>query len=785
MKNYLAAIVLLLISSNYRAQDVTISGTIKDASNGEDLIGAAVLVKELPNVGALTNVYGFYSLTIPKGKYTVIYRYTGFSNQEFVLNLEKDTTINIELSDSDEVLGPLVIQGESENENISSTETSLIKLNPKDIEAVPVLFGEKDVLKTIALMPGVQSQGEGQAGFNVRGGSADQNLILLDGAPVYNASHLLGFFSVFNSDALKDVALYKGGIPAEYGGRISSVMDIVMKEGNTKRFGVSGGLGLISSRLTIESPIVKDKGSFILSGRRTYADIFTRLSSDEFIQNARLYFYDMNAKANYQIGEKDRVFVSGYFGRDRFGVDGFGFDWGNITTTARWNHIFNNKLFANTSFIYSDYDYDIEIGEDDEAFSFGSRIIDFNLKHDYQWYASDKHSLKFGVNAIYHTVKPGDVEASNADFISASNIEDRYGLESAVYIGDDIKINKRLNMMIGIRLSSFIALGEGNIYSYDAGGDVTDTTYYGKNESYANYIMPEPRAAVTYLLNETSSFKASYNRNAQYLHLLSNSTTSTPTDIWMLSSNNIKPQSSDQIALGYYKNFDKGYEISTEVYYKQMYNVIDYKTGADVNFNATVEGDLVYGDGRAYGIEMYAKKKKGPLTGWVSYTLSRTERQFDEINQNSWFPARQDRTHDVSIVALYKLNDRITFSANWIYYTGNAVTFPSGKYMLEGNLVNYYTERNGYRFPDYHRGDIGMTLYNKKTKTAKDPETGEDIEVERRWESNWNFSVYNVYGRENAYTISFRESETNPGTTEAVQLALFKQVPSITYNFKF
>ncbi len=747
----------------------TISGTLKDASNGEDLIGASITVKEMSGTGTVTNVYGFYSLTLPEGDYTLQYQFIGLQSQEKPIQLTKDMKIDLELESTAQELQEVVVSAKKEDQNVTANEMSVAKISIKEVENVPVLFGERDLIKVVQLLPGVNSAGEGNSGFYVRGGAADQNLILLDEAPVYNPSHLLGFFSVFNSDALKDVTLYKGGIPAEYGGRASSVMDIKMKEGNSKEYEATGGIGLISSRLTVEGPIQKDKSSFIVSGRRTYLDLFTGLAGDEDISNSTLYFYDLTAKLNYRIGDKDRIFLSGYFGRDELGIDNFGFDWGNVTGTLRWNHIYGDKLFSNTSLIYSDYDYDINIGGDENSFSIGAGIEDWNLKQDFTYFLDARHTLKFGGNIIYHNFVPGDFDGNNES--NSVSIDEQYALEGGVYIQDDYKLSQRWGIHLGLRYSFFDYLGPSNAYEFTANGDLISKTTFDNWESIQKYGGLEPRLSVKYQLDESSSLKMSYNRNYQYLHQLSNSTSAQPTDLWVPSSNNIKPQISDQVALGYFRNFSKNmYEFSTEVYYKDLQNQIDYRDGADLLLNENVEGELVYGRGYAYGAEFLLRKNRGKLTGWVSYTLSRSLRQFDDINNGDPFPAKQDRIHDITIVASYQLNPRLTLSANWVYYTGNAVTFPSASYFVAGQRVPFYTERNGYRMPDYHRLDLGVTWINKKTD---------------QFESSWNFSLYNAYNQYNAYTITFQESEDKPGTTEAVQTTLFGIVPSISYNFKF
>ncbi len=762
--------LLLLLSFTGNAQKFTLSGTIKDASNGEDIFGAVIKVKGLDNVGTLTNSYGFYSLTLDTGEYTIIYSSTGFLTQEFKFNLIENITGNIELTFPADVLQiqEMNVNAEKENHNITSSGMNVTRFDPKSIETIPVLFGEKDIMKTLQLTPGVKTAGEGNSGFFVRGGGADQNLILLDEAPVYNASHLLGFFSVFNSDAIKDVSLYKAGIPAEYGGRASSVMDVKMKDGNLKKFGASGGIGLISSRLALEGPIVKDKGSFIVSGRRSYLDLFLKLSKDENQRNTKLYFYDLNAKANYKISDKDRIFLSGYFGRDKFGFsDQFGFDWGNATGTLRYNRIINSKLFSNTSLVYSNFDYQFTIGSGEDAFGIKSSIEDFSLKQDFTYYLNKNNTMKFGVSGMHHTFKPGALTGDNDSF-NEIVLDSRYAMEFGAYIQNDQKIGARFNIMYGVRYSGFDLIG-GKSYTYDDNGDKLTEDTHDRWESSSYQFGIEPRLSMSYVISERNSIKLAYDRNYQYIHQLSNSTTSSPTDVWVPSSNNIKPQVADQLALGYYQNLKKNtYQISAEVYYKNLHNQIDYRNGADLLLNNLVEGELVYGNGTAYGLELMLQKKKGKLTGWISYTLSRSLRQFDDINEGRVFSARQDRIHDLSVVVMYKINKSLSLATTFVYYTGDAVTFPSGKYDVGGISIPYFTERNGYRMPDYHRMDVGLTWYMKESK---------------RFKHDLNFSIYNLYARENAYTITFEENDQT-GKTEAIQTALFKIIPSITYNFK-
>ncbi len=770
-RQLISLLIMFFICNTAVAQKKhTISGYIKSAETGEALIGASVSIEKL-GTGTVTNVYGFYSATLPEGKYLIRYSYLGYKNTDIEVDLNEDNNIDIELQSSASEIDEVVITGEAVDKNIKETEMSVITISPKEIKVIPVMFGEQDILKTIQLMPGVKSAGEGSSGFYVRGGATDQNLIILDEAPVYNASHLLGFFSVFNSDAIKDMKLYKGNAPAEYGGRLSSVLDVQMNEGNSKKFSASGGLGLISSRLTIEAPIVKDKGSFIISGRRTYADLFLNFMNDTLIKNTTLYFYDFNAKANYKIGENDRIYLSGYFGRDVFSFsDKMSFDWGNKTATLRWNHLFGNKLFLNSSFIYSDYNYVIGFNPIGNLIEISSGILDYNLKEDFQYFINTKNNLKFGFNSIYHTFRPGEMDSEDEDFINSKIIDEKHAVESAAYISHKFDISDRFKLVYGLRYSNFTIVGTDTVYSYNNEDEITDTTAYAKGEIVENYGCFEPRITLNFVINEKSSVKTSYARNAQYLHLLSNSTSTSPTDLWLPSSILVKPEIADQIALGYFRNFkDNMFETSIEVYYKNLQNQIDYQNGADILFNDKVESQLVFGEGRAYGAELFIKKRTGKLTGWIGYTLARTEKLILDI-QETWYPAKQDRTHDVSIVAIYNFNKKWNVSATWVYYTGNAVTFPSGKYEIEGLTVPAYTDRNGYRMPDYHRLDLGITYTNNKRK---------------RFESSWNLSVYNAYARKNAYSIDFRESENDPAVTEAVRLALFQIVPSITYNFKF
>jgi len=766
---------IMPISMVFAQGKFTVRGTIEDASSGEGLIGATVYLEEL-GTGGLSNVYGFYSLTVPEGKYTLVYSFVGFEPVSRTVEINKDITLDIELAPSSTELAEVVVNADPEDSNVRSTQMSVNKLDMREVEAIPVIFGEKDIIKTIQLLPGIKST-EGGGGFFVRGGSADQNLILLDESPVYNASHLLGFFSVFNSDAIKDLTIYKGHIPSEYGGRASSVLDIKMKEGNNKKFAAQGGIGLISSRATIEAPIVKDKGSFMVSGRRTYVDLFLRLSNNQDVKNSVLYFYDLNAKANYKLGDKDRVFVSGYFGRDNFGYsDLFGFDWGNATATVRWNHLFNDRLFLNTTALFSDYNYEVEIYAEDEdgsnnGFKVTSAIRDISLKEDFEYYISPQNTLKFGASLIRHNFVPGEIVPQGDSYINAQELQRKYAWETAAYISEDFEFSPKFNVNAGLRYSWFAQVGPGEIFTYDEDGDIVGSEVYNRGGIVKSYGGFEPRLGLTYLLNEASSIKASYGRNRQYLHLVSNSNAGTPIDLWIPSSNNVKPQIADQIAMGYFRNFkDNVYETSVEVYYKGMQNQVDYRTGAELVFNENVESQLLFGKGWSYGAEFFVKKNTGDLTGWISYTLSKTERKFDGVDYGEVYPASWDRPHDLSIVGMYRLNKRWNLSAAFVYRTGDAVTYPVGKYEVEGKVINMYDKRNNNRLPDYHRLDLGATLKLKNNEN---------------FESDLNFSVYNAYARKNAFIVNFRESRDDPSKTEAVKFSLFSILPSITYNFRF
>ena len=762
-------LILLCLGAHFTSavaqQSFVLSGSVKDKQTGESLIKAVVRIQELPNAGIISNEYGFYSLTLPKGNYSVMVSQVGYETLVQKIKLDSSQAINFYLLTKN-VLKEVVVESSRKNDNLTKAQMGTETINMSAISKVPVIFGEKDLLKTIQLLPGVKSAGEGNSGFFVRGGGADQNLILLDEAPVYNATHLLGFFSTFNSDAIKDATIIKGNSSSQYGGRLSSVLDVKMKEGNNQDYTVNGGIGLISSKVSVEGPLQKNKSSFILSGRRTYADVFLK-ATEKFKDNI-LYFYDLNAKANYQINAKNKVYISGYFGRDELGLgQDFGIDWGNKTGTIRWNKIISNKLFLNTSFIYSDYNYNVKLKNGETNFNINSEIKDVNLKQDYTFYANTQNTLRFGFNTILHNIKPSTFSGTVINSVAKTG---RNGLENAVYLTNNYKATNQLTIDYGMRLSMYSLMG-GDVYNIYQNGVVRSSIKLAPSSFGKTYINPEPRITTNFRIDDEKSIKAGYARNIQHLHLLSNSVASSPSDQWIGNSYNIKPEIADQLSVGYVtKLFKNNFELTAEGYYKYLQNQIDYKDGAEINTVSDVESVLLYGIGRAYGLELLLKKKEGRLTGWIGYTLSKTERKIEGINEGKWYNARQDRTHDISVVGIYDLNDRWSISGVFVYNTGDAVTYPTGKYNLQGQTLYQYAARNANRMPSYHRLDFSATYEKNKTK---------------RRHGSWNFSLYNVYGRENAYRISFKDDPNDPTRTQIIRTALFKWVPSVTYQFKF
>ena len=752
----------------------TLSGRITDRSNGEALIGAVIFIREL-QTGAASDLYGNYSLSAPTGNYAVLFSYVGYKKVDTAIALTRNLTINVELEPVTETLNEVVILGEKPDKNISEAEMSVFKLDIKTIERIPSLMGEVDLIKVIQLMPGVQSVSEGGSGFSVRGGAPDQNLIQLDEATVYNASHLMGFFSVFNNDAIRDVTLYKGDIPSQYGGRLASVLDVRMKEGNNKRFEITGGIGLIASRLTIEGPIVKDKISFIVSGRRTYADLFLALSSNENLRDNKLYFYDFNLKLNYRVGQKDHLFLSGYFGRDVFKNNFARMNWGNGTGTMRWNHMFNTKLFGNFTVLYSDYRYFMGTPEGNTtSFEWDASLKDAGIKGDFSWYLNAGNTIRFGVTSVYHMINPGIAQGiGNETVVSKVSVPKNYSLETAIYAGNEQKAWKRWTFKYGIRISAFQNIGPGTVFYFDSAGAATDSVVYDPGDFYKNYFGFEPRLGILLTINGRSSVKASYSRTVQYLQLAQNTSAGTPLDIWFPASPNVRPQTCDQVALGYFRNFRRNtVETSLEAYYKRMNHVIDFKDHAVLLLNNKLEGEILEGMGYSYGMEVLVRLNEKKLNGWVSYTFSRSFREIPGINDGNPYPAPYDKPHNLSLVASYQIVSRLSVSLNWIYATGNPVTFPTGRAEIGGKIIPIYSDRNAYRYQDYHRLDLSVVFSSKDKPGA-------------RFKWDINLSVYNVYNRHNTWSINFVQDDEDPDMTYAEKVYLFGIVPSVTFNFHF
>lgn len=752
----------------------TISGNIKDASTGEELIGATIYIDEI-KTGTTSNVYGFYSISLQPGHYTLTFSYIGYKPVIQAVDLSGNITLNINLESKEQELKEVVIIGENAGEAIRKPEMSVVRMDIKTINRIPALMGEVDIIKAIQLLPGVQSTAEGASGFSVRGGGPDQNLILLDEAIVYNASHLLGFFSVFNNDAIKDVTLYKGDIPASSGGRLSSLLDIRMKDGNQKNLSGAGGIGTISSRLTLEGPLDSDRTSFLVAGRRTYVDAFLPFAKNKDIRDNILYFYDFNAKINHRIDDRNRVYLSGYFGRDVFSNDFARMSLGNQTGTLRWNHLFSPRLFSNFTIIHSMYDYRLGTPEGNaNSFIWRSKMQNQSFKADFTWYANPNNTIRFGVALIRHTFDPGVAKGTGSESLFTKyRLPVNRALEHGIYLSNEQKAGDRFTLKYGFRISVFENVGKATVYAYSADYRVIDSTFYKANELYNTYAALEPRLGLNYLLNEKSSLKASYSRTVQYVHLAQNSTAGTPLDLWFPSSPNVKPQKADQAAVGYFRNLrNNTLEASAEVYYKQMHNVIDFKDNAELLLNKYLEGELRTGKGWSYGLELMVRKNEGKLTGWVSYTLSATRRKINGINHNQAYRAPYEKPNSISVVMNYEFGKRSLISANWVYATGTPVTFPTGRAVIGNVIVPVYSERNAYRMPDYHRLDVSYTLKSNDKQN-------------RRWKGEWNFSVYNAYGRKNVWAINFVPDATDPNQTYAEKTYLFSIIPAITYNFKF
>ena len=783
-------VVVLHALSGFAQEKFTLSGTIIDANSNETLIGVNVVIPTL-KTGVTTNEYGFFSITIPKGNYTVQISYLGYQTIEESIALNQNIKNNFNLFSNETALQEVIITDNKTKIDIKKPEMSVNKLSISAIKKMPVVLGEVDVLKSILLLPGVTNAGEGASGFNVRGGGADQNLILLDEATIFNSSHVFGFFSVFNPDAIKDLKLYKGGIPARYGGRASSVLDIYQKDGNSKEFHVNGGIGLISSRILAEGPLVKDKGSFLIGGRSSYAHLFLKLSEEQKDNSA--YFYDLNTKLSYKLDPNNSLFLSGYFGRDVFSLkDSFTNIYGNTTVNLRWNHLFSEKLFSNLSLIYSDYYYGLDL--DFIGFKWDSGIKNYNVKYDFKNYISDKFKLNYGLNGIYYEFNPGTIKPSDENSgINFDQLDKKYAFEPAVYINADHEISNRIALSYGLRYSMFYRLGQSTVNIYENDNPVLfnselqiyekatpiGTKFYDRNKVMKSYNYLEPRFSLAYQINDDQSIKASYNRMVQYLQLISNTSSPTPLDVWTPSDRFIKPQIADQVALGYFKNFnDDMYSLEVETYYKVVQNRLDYIDGANLIANKAIEQIILNGQLRSYGLEIIFRKNEGKFNGWISYTLSKSEQQTPGrtpietgINNGQWYNSVYDKLHNVAVTTSYNLNEKWSFGANFALQTGQPVTYPVGQYEYLGINVPSYGLRNENRLPAYHHLDIAATLTPSKNKN-------------REWKGEWVFSIYNLYNRKNAASINFRQN-ADTGSNEAIKTSIFGIVPAVSYNFKF
>lgn len=767
---------------------VTLSGYVKDSANGEILTGCNISV-EGQRSAATSNQYGFYSLSLDPGKYTISFSYYGYKPYVLQIDISKNETRNIELSKTEEELIGVKISAKKKDNNVNKVEMSTNNLNITQIKKVPALLGEVDIVKSIQLLPGVSTVGEGATGFNVRGGSIDQNLILLDEAPVFNSSHLFGFFSVFNPDAVKDVKLIKGGMPAQYGGRLSSTLDVRMKEGNTKKFEVNGGIGLIFSRFSLEGPIarknpkMKGKSSFIIAARRSYIDVLAKpfLRNNEDLKDAIFYFYDLTAKINYTINANNRIFLSSYIGRDVFGAPGAKFDWGNQTLTLRWNHLFSKKIFSNFTTYYSKYDYQLGFGSGDNTFEWKSNIVNFSFRPDFTYYITPKNTLQFGALSTYYIFKPGEAVSNDEGSRVEFGLPNKYAMENAIYVENEQKVNSNLTLRYGIRFSNFNYLGKGTALVLQRNeaarrADVTAQIEYKDREIIQSYNVPEPRFSANYKLSKDASVKMSYNRMSQYLHLISNTAASVPLDVWTPSTNNIKPQIADQIAAGYFRNFGNNldYELSVEGFYKELQNQIDYIDGANLLLNTQLEADLLSGKGRAYGLEFYARKNSGKFTGWLSYTLSKSERKVAGISKGEWYNNRFDRRHNMNITASYELTKKWTVSGSFVLGSGTPTNLPNTKYSFQGfhGIPHNASDlRNNVTIKPFHRLDLSATYIRKKTASR---------------ESSWVFGVYNAYGRKNPFSYYTRNNPDNNAQTQLIRYSVIGSiVPSVSWNFKF
>ena len=782
----LSLLFFLVLYSGFSQEQYTISGSIYESDGQETLLGANVIFPNL-GTGTISNEYGFYSITLAAGTYELNISYLGYKTIVKTIVLNQNLSQNFRLEATSDTLEEVVLKTDVERLNIKTPQMSINALNANTIKQIPVVFGEADVIKAISLLPGVSTGGEGAGGFNVRGGSTDQNLILLDEATLFNSSHLFGFFSVFNPDAIKNLRLYKGGIPAKYGGRVASVLDIYQKEGNKNEFHGNGGIGLVASRILLEGPLEKEKGSFLLGGRSTYAHLFLPLFDIENIA----YFYDLNTKLSYRLDGANKIYLSGYFGRDVFSVsNSFKNTYGNTVVNFRWNHLFSDRLFSNFSLIYSDYYYGLDLNF--VGFEWNSGIQNMNVKFDLKQYLSDRYSLEYGLHSTYYVFNPGIIQPNGpTSGINSEALTKKNAFENAVYFDIKQKLSDKLSLSYGARLSSFLRLGqeELNLYQddlalafnpnlqiYEAVQPIGTITSSAASIE-ASFLNIEPRVAAAYTLDENSSVKASYNRMVQYLHLLSNTTAPTPLDVWAPSGKYIQPQLLDQIALGYFKNFNN-YSVEIETFYKKTKNRIDYIDGANLIANKAIEQVLLNGRSRAFGLELLFRKNKGRFKGWLAYTLSKSEQQTlgrnnsePGINNGNWYKTPFDKTHDISITGSYELNDKWELNANFLYQTGQPTTYPNGQYVYNGLVIPTYESRNSSRLPAYHRFDLSAKYTPKPEKT-------------KAWRGEWVFSIYNLYNRKNTQSLNFRQND-NTGQNEALKLSIFGAIAAVSYNFKF
>ncbi|WP_419033759.1 TonB-dependent receptor [Dysgonomonas gadei] len=770
MRFLFIALLLTLTSIALAQNRYTVKGRINNADSGETLVGVSVGIKELPQQGSFGDESGSYSLTLPQGEYNLIFKLIGYNTKQIKIKLNENKTLNVDLEPEVVSLGEVEISAQRSNENVKSVQSGVDKLEIEMVNKIPVLLGERDILKTIQLLPGVMSAGEGNTGFYVRGGSNDQNLIMLDNATVYNPSHLFGFFSTFNSSAVDNMTIYKGSMPAQYGGRLSSTLDVSMKDGDLKGYHANGGIGLISSNLTFEGPIQKERSSFIVSARRTYADALARAIGVEQVKDSKLYFYDLNAKLSYVLSDRNKLTLTAYLGKDKLGLDKVAMiDWGNTIASLKWNHIFNAKAASATTLSYTDYTYNVSV-DLTTGLNVASHIKDFNLNQEFSFYPNDKNAIKAGFTSIFHQVVPGDLSSKDPSQLQISPYEHRKSWENAIFASNSMKLHDKMELSYGLRVSSFSVLGGGDYYEFE-NHTITDTISTKNGQFLKTYWNIEPRLSAAYQLNDVSSIKAAYTRTTQHLHLLSTSNLSSPTDRWIANTNYIKPEIANQVSIGYFRNFSNNmFEFSAELYYKDLRNQIDYKDGADVRAKEIIETELLFGKGRTYGLELFLKKRFGRFNGWVGYTLARSEKKINGINDGKWYVANQDRTHDISVVGIYDLNKKWTLSATWVFATGNPMTYPSGKYIVDGHAIYYYEGRNSYRAPAFHRLDLGAICTLKKTK---------------KYTSELAFSVYNAYGRKNPYMFGFRQNEDERMVSESYMIYLFSVIPSISWNFKF